>query len=291
VTRYLSVEQIVAINADQEGFIGVADLPGIEAAAHRPQSEYFGHEVFPDLWSKAAAYVHGFATTQYFTDAKKRTAWLVATTFIALNNARLRRVAPIEAETFVQAVAQDVYRTEEDPERTLERAAEWFRANRQFQNRVHDPRIDWIFVAASASTCDEDGSLDIRRGGLDELVVRAPHGQAFPKEIPFSVVGRVLWPPKSRVDDGRIAAVIVPGGLGTPEHRKPIINPVGRPIRQTDDVQRLFRGGGIGLFHVDMRPVFAEPGPCRVALVLGEDVAATLPLSVRHSAKQQISGD
>jgi prophage maintenance system killer protein len=67
VTSYLTLEQIVAINADQGGTLN--DVNGLQACVHRPQSGAFGVEVFPDVWSKAAAYVHGIATTQYFSEA------------------------------------------------------------------------------------------------------------------------------------------------------------------------------------------------------------------------------
>ncbi|WP_336873513.1 type II toxin-antitoxin system death-on-curing family toxin [Rhodococcus qingshengii] len=124
--RYLPVAAIVAINADQAGGVGVADHDGIESAAARPASGAFGSDVFPTIWDKAAAYLHSFATTQYFTDGNKRTGWFAAVTFLRLNGHPLPSVPAIEAETFVNAVAQKVFDTEEDREATVRKAAEWF---------------------------------------------------------------------------------------------------------------------------------------------------------------------
>lgn len=128
MVRYLTVEELIAINARQDGGVGVHDLGGVEANAARPQSGFGDQDTFPDLYSKAAAYLHGIASTQYFHDGNKRTAWLAADIFLRMNGANLPRVPDIEAEIFVQAIAQSVLDTDEEPTRTLDSAAEWYRA-------------------------------------------------------------------------------------------------------------------------------------------------------------------
>jgi prophage maintenance system killer protein len=274
VTLYLSVEQIIEINADQEGLTGVADLGGIEAAAHRPKSDYFGEEKFPDIWLKAAAYLHGFATTQYFNDANKRTAWFSAVTFLALNNRPLPNVPTVEAEVLVQAVAQDVFKTSEDPDRTIHRAAEWFRTKHELGqiSNSWDPRIEYALLADTAHL-REGRTLDIVRGGRTNFQV-----SDFPAEVPICVVGRFHWWPE--VESAQyITAVcerIDPG--------PPVINGTGDVILLNEPrMGFLFinPGGTIPhMFHIEMTPTFQAPGRYCVNLKIGTRMVASLPFVV-----------
>ena len=84
-------------------------------------------EYFPDLWTKVAAYLHGLSSTQYFHDGNKRTAWLAATVFLRVNGVRVPHIPDVESEAFVLAVARDLFRTSDEPDRTIEMAAGWFR--------------------------------------------------------------------------------------------------------------------------------------------------------------------
>lgn len=60
--------------------------PGlIDFMADKPFQVYFGHELYPGLFMKAAVYMHGFATTQYFVDGNKRTGYGCAAVFLELN--------------------------------------------------------------------------------------------------------------------------------------------------------------------------------------------------------------
>lgn len=147
VTHYLTAEQLIAINAAQEGGVGVSSLSGVETNALRPQSGFGDHDTFPDVWSKAAAYLHGIASTQYFTDGNKRTAWLAAVIFLDANGMELPFVADIESEALVQAVAQKIFDTSEEPNRTVEVAAEWFRSKWEHANEFgRSDRVDWAVL-------------------------------------------------------------------------------------------------------------------------------------------------
>lgn len=57
----------------------------IDYMASKPAMELFGREQFPDLFTKAAVYMHGFATNQFFCDGNKRTAYGCMTNFLELN--------------------------------------------------------------------------------------------------------------------------------------------------------------------------------------------------------------
>lgn len=217
MTEYLSSDDLIRFNAAQEGGVGVADLAGVEANALRPATEFGGVEKFPNLWLKAAAYLHGISTTQYFTDGNKRTAWLTAVVFLGSNGVTLPRVLDIEAEALVQAVAQDVWRTDEEPELTVIKAAEWF------QKKAEAPRADplssWELEATGvtmvitgaffADFCrTSEGKLDVLGGVIDRYYV-----DEFPAQATLTIVMILQVGPedigKPRQIDGY---VVRPGG-------------------------------------------------------------------------------
>ena len=58
-------------------------------AAARPASSAFGEDAFPTLPEKAAVLLHAIARNHPFADGNKRTAWVVARLFLALNGKKL----------------------------------------------------------------------------------------------------------------------------------------------------------------------------------------------------------
>lgn len=64
--------------------------PGLlESAVHRPRARMFGTSAYEDTFEQAAALLHGIATNHPLVDGNKRTAWLAAATFLALNGVDL----------------------------------------------------------------------------------------------------------------------------------------------------------------------------------------------------------
>ncbi|WP_422522703.1 type II toxin-antitoxin system death-on-curing family toxin [Streptomyces sp. 5.8] len=64
--------------------------PGLlESAVHRPRARMFGTSAYEDTYEQAAALLHGIATNHPLVDGNKRTAWLAAATFLALNGVDL----------------------------------------------------------------------------------------------------------------------------------------------------------------------------------------------------------
>ena len=92
----LTVEQIIELHddaiAEDGGLVGVKDPGYVELIAEKPFQDYFGQELYPGLFMKAAVYFHGIATAHAFFDANKRTAVYTCLTFLALNG------SPLEAE-------------------------------------------------------------------------------------------------------------------------------------------------------------------------------------------------
>ncbi|MFF4370417.1 type II toxin-antitoxin system death-on-curing family toxin [Streptomyces sp. NPDC001594] len=62
--------------------------PGLlESAVHRPRARMLGTPAYSDLHEQAAALLHGIAVNHPLVDGNKRTAWLAAATFLAVNGA------------------------------------------------------------------------------------------------------------------------------------------------------------------------------------------------------------
>jgi death-on-curing protein len=73
--------------AEHGGADGVRDMGLLESALARPQNLLaYGS---PDLADLAAAYAGGIARNHPFVDGNKRTAWVVAETFVELNGAEI----------------------------------------------------------------------------------------------------------------------------------------------------------------------------------------------------------
>ncbi|MCX4629636.1 type II toxin-antitoxin system death-on-curing family toxin [Streptomyces sp. NBC_01443] len=64
--------------------------PGLlESAVHRPRARMFGTPAYEDPYEQAAALLHGIAINHPLVDGNKRTAWLAAATFLAVNGINL----------------------------------------------------------------------------------------------------------------------------------------------------------------------------------------------------------
>ncbi|MGH8583680.1 MAG: type II toxin-antitoxin system death-on-curing family toxin [Gammaproteobacteria bacterium] len=85
MTFSLSVKTVIAIHARFADCEGVRDLVSLEGTLARPMQSGFGQEFYPTVVEKAAALLHGLATTQPFIDGNKRTAWSCCTTFLGLH--------------------------------------------------------------------------------------------------------------------------------------------------------------------------------------------------------------
>jgi death-on-curing protein len=85
--RWIKESSVLAMHDEQirehGGLAGVRDLPLLLSALARPQNlEAYGN---PDIADLAAAYAVGIARNHAFLDGNKRTAWVVAETFLLKN--------------------------------------------------------------------------------------------------------------------------------------------------------------------------------------------------------------
>ena len=118
---WIEAELALAIHdrqlAEHGGPIGVRDVSVLESALARARNQWAYGET--DLCALAAAYAYGVARNHPFTDGNKRTAWVLARLFLALNDVQIS-FAPEEAIPMVLALASGALA---EPE-----VADWFRA-------------------------------------------------------------------------------------------------------------------------------------------------------------------
>jgi death on curing protein len=89
--RWIKESSVLAIHEEQiaehGGLAGVRDLPLLQSALARPQNlAAYGS---PDVAELAASYAIGIARNHAFLDGNKRTAWVVAETFLLKNGYEL----------------------------------------------------------------------------------------------------------------------------------------------------------------------------------------------------------
>jgi len=89
--RWIKESSVLAIHEEQiaehGGLAGVRDLPLLQSALARPQNlSAYGS---PDVADLAASYAVGVARNHAFLDGNKRTAWVVAETFLLKNGYEL----------------------------------------------------------------------------------------------------------------------------------------------------------------------------------------------------------
>jgi death-on-curing protein len=107
MTRHLSVGETRTIARIAFGGSepGVREAGLFESAVRRPRARMFGEQAYTDLHEQAAALLHALATNHPLVDGNKRTAWLAAATFLAVNGVDLAGCDQDAAYDLVVAVA------------------------------------------------------------------------------------------------------------------------------------------------------------------------------------------
>lgn len=116
MTHYLTPEQVLFIHSrliqETGGAHGVRDLPMLLSALGRPQATYEGKDLYPHVFSKAAALMDSLVRNHPFVDGNKRAAIASAAIFLFLNGYKLV-VEPDEIVRFTLACAQSHLQIEE----------------------------------------------------------------------------------------------------------------------------------------------------------------------------------
>ncbi|MEM5775877.1 MAG: type II toxin-antitoxin system death-on-curing family toxin [Anaerolineaceae bacterium] len=120
--RYLTPEQVLFLHSRMiqvtGGAHGVRDLSMLLSAVARPQASFDGEDLYPDLFSRAAALLDSLIRNHPFVDGNKRTAITAAGLFLAINGWQLM-VEEDELVRFTLACAQSQH--------TLDEIAAWLR--------------------------------------------------------------------------------------------------------------------------------------------------------------------
>jgi len=108
--KYIALEQLLQLHVlaveQFGGSDGLRDLGRLEAALASQRQEVFGKELYQGVDEKAAALCRGIIGDHPFVDSNKRTAMLVAITFLEINDTQF--VAKMgEVEDFAVKVAVD----------------------------------------------------------------------------------------------------------------------------------------------------------------------------------------
>lgn len=122
--KYLTAEQVLFIHsrliAETGGAHGVRDLGLLESAVARPQATFDDKELYPDLFTKAAALMNSLVNNHPFVDGNKRTGITSAGLFLRVNGLRLAASSQ-EIETITMRVVRDGME--------IEQLAQWLREN------------------------------------------------------------------------------------------------------------------------------------------------------------------
>lgn len=107
--RALTVEQVLFLHArlieETGGAHGVRDLSLLELAVARPWATFGSRDLYPDLFSKAAALLDSLIHNHPFVDGNKRTGIAAAALFLRQNSYRLTATNE-ELEEFTLLVAE-----------------------------------------------------------------------------------------------------------------------------------------------------------------------------------------
>ncbi len=107
--KYLTPEQILFLHArlidETGGRHGLRDLGLLESATARPRATFGGEDLYPDLFSQAAALMDSLIHNHPFVDGNKRTGISAAALFLMVNGYRLAATNP-ELDAFTRRVAE-----------------------------------------------------------------------------------------------------------------------------------------------------------------------------------------
>ena len=91
--HYLTAEQVLFIHArliaETGGLGGVRDLAMLESAVGRPSASFDGQDLYPELFSKAAALMAPLINNHPFVDGNKRAGVTSAALFLRINGYKL----------------------------------------------------------------------------------------------------------------------------------------------------------------------------------------------------------
>ena len=123
-TKYISLDEVIAIHDNMVslygGSHGIRDLGLVESAISRPKATFGGADLYPDIFTKAAALFHSLMFNHAFIDGNKRTTISTTARFLNLNEYEL----DVNEREFV-----DFPLRAENNHLSLEEIAKWLKEN------------------------------------------------------------------------------------------------------------------------------------------------------------------
>lgn len=122
MTKYPTLDEVVAIHfrvtEKTGGSQGVRDWDLLSSALGRPQATFGGEDLYPDIFSKAAALIQSLSSNHPFVDGNKRTALTTLEYFLHLNGHNLKATQREKVDFTLWA---------ENEKPTLEQIADWIK--------------------------------------------------------------------------------------------------------------------------------------------------------------------
>ena len=92
--KYLSEQDIIEMNQYilkqfNLPYNGIQYPQGLSLVIEQPQMILFGHELYPNLWIKAAYIMQKITKKHIFFDGNKRTSFMACSIFLEINNFEL----------------------------------------------------------------------------------------------------------------------------------------------------------------------------------------------------------
>lgn len=104
--RYLTTDEVFLIHErildTFGGARGLRDRGLLDSAVNRSRATFEGKDLYPDIYTKAAALGHSLVLNQPFVDGNKRTAWEAMKRFLGENGVLLRSSAKDVVDLMLQ---------------------------------------------------------------------------------------------------------------------------------------------------------------------------------------------
>ena len=104
--EYLDLDDVIGLASALLGDPPpIRDVGLLASAVARPQATAFGHDAYPDLWTKAAALLHSLVKNHPLIDGNKRLGWMACAVFLEINGVPASTATNDDVYEFVMAVA------------------------------------------------------------------------------------------------------------------------------------------------------------------------------------------
>ncbi|MFV1917647.1 MAG: type II toxin-antitoxin system death-on-curing family toxin [Patescibacteria group bacterium] len=93
-SQYVEIDEVYEIHEAVIKKAGtkasVADFALLHSAVERPKATFQGQDLYPTIFTKAAALLQSLCLNHAFTDGNKRTSWLSTKRFLYINGYHLK---------------------------------------------------------------------------------------------------------------------------------------------------------------------------------------------------------